>query len=74
MNKLRQIISEHTPISISLLIALSGGLMWITNLYAKTEITSQAVIRIESNQLEYYKHLQEINERLSRIEGRLEDK
>lgn len=69
--RIGQLISENTPISISLLISIIGGIVWISNISAKAESNSQAVHRIEENQREYTKNLQEINERLSRIEGRL---
>lgn len=69
--KMRQIISENTGISISVVISLLGGIFWLSTLYAKTVATEQSINRIELNQQEYYKNLTEINNRLGRIEGYL---
>lgn len=74
MSRFQNIISEHTSISLTVLISLVGGIFWLTTLYAKTESTAQAISRIEINQTEYNKNLMEINQRLSRIEGMLDNK
>lgn len=66
-----KLINENTGLSIGLVIALIGGLFWLTNLWAKADTTAQAVIRIEANQQKYTDHLMMINQRLSKIEGRL---
>jgi len=64
-------ITENTLIPISLVIVFLGGVMWLSLLYAKSENVSLTVIRIEETQKTYTLNLQEINSRLSRIEGQL---
>lgn len=71
MTQLKNLITENTPISISLLISLAGGIFWLTTLYSKTEANAEALKRIEYNQEKYTENLEQINERLSRIEGYL---
>lgn len=71
MNSLKQMISENTPISIGLLMTIIGGIFWLTNLYAQTISNSNALHRIENNQDRYTQNLEQINMRLSHIEGAL---
>jgi hypothetical protein len=72
--KLRQVISEHSYISVSLLISIIGAVVWATTLFAETKNNSQAINRIELSQEKYTDHLNQINTRLSRIEGKLDKK
>lgn len=68
---MKAIISESTPISISLVITLTGCLFWLASLYYKTEASAQSITRIEHKQEEYNQNQTEIIQRLSRIEGSL---
>lgn len=67
-------ITETTLIPISLVITLVGGIVWLSTLYARTEETAKAIIRVEANQQGYNENLREIISRLSRIEGALGEK
>ncbi len=64
-------ITETTLLPISLVIVVIGGIVWLTSLYAKTDESFKAIARLESSQDAYYRNLQEISTRLSRIEGKL---
>jgi hypothetical protein len=79
-------ITVNTLIPISLVISIVGGVAWLTKLYFTTEATAQTVIKVErtvlslqteyaaqnlKNQKEIYEKLNEINQRLSRLEVNL---
>lgn len=71
MKNMKAMITENTGISISLVISLAGGLVWLSTLYYKTEAMAQTVNRIEVKQDQYNENQSEIIQRLSRIEGML---
>lgn len=71
MKTMKAIISENTGISISLVITMAGGLVWLSTLYYKTEAIAQSVSRVELKQDQYNDNQSEIIQRLSRIEGAL---
>ncbi len=64
-------ISEHTKFPLSFLIMLApiigGAIMWLTSMYLDVAMAKSAIVRVE-NQVNV---LQNIDTRLSRIEGRL---
>lgn len=72
--RMRQLISENTPISIGLLVTIIGGVFWLSAFYAKAQNTAQDVSEIKQAQQEYNKTLISVDERLSRIEGMLDTK
>lgn len=58
-------ITESTAVSISLVIAICGGIGWLTSIYKTTEANAIDVARLkERNEL--------ILEKLARIEERLD--
>lgn len=66
-------LTENTLIPLGIaILAIGGGSMWITSLYAEVQSTSTAVKEARTRQEETSKTLNEINERLSRIEWKLE--
>jgi len=68
-------ITDKTLIPLGLaVIAIGGGSMWLTEVYAEVKDTSRHVERLAAVQEEYNKNLIEINNRLSRIEWKLGDK
>lgn len=71
MKSMKAIISENTGVSISLVISLAGGMVWLSTLYYKTEAMAQTVSRIEQKQDQYNENQSDIIQRLSRIEGML---
>lgn len=66
-----KLITKHTAIPLGLLIAFVTGIAWIVTLNAKSEETSKNVERLEMKNDQYVQTLDEINSRLSRIEGKL---
>ena len=68
-------ITDKTLIPLGLaVIAIGGGSMWLTNVYAEVKQNTQAVIELTQHQDFYNKNLIEINSRLIRIESKLEDR
>lgn len=68
---MKDLISEKTPVTIGLVIAMLGGVIWLSTLYAKTVETSTELSRIESKQDQYDRDIKEISNHLSLIEGKL---
>lgn len=67
-------ITEKTLIPLGLaVIAIGGGSMWLTQVYAEVKDSSQKLQHVIIQQEEYNKNLIEINSRLSRIETKIED-
>ena len=58
-------ITESTLIPLSLAITMAGGIFWLTTIYSKTEAIASAMDK-------YTTALISIDQRLSRIEGRLQ--
>ncbi len=57
-------ITENTLVPLSLVITLAGGIFWLTVIYSKTEANAALGDRMSTA-------LESIDQRLSRIEGRL---
>lgn len=70
-HKIGEFLSENTPISVGVVSILIGGVVWLTQLYAQTNENSEALKRIEMSQDQYNKNMEEIRDRLARIEGKL---
>jgi len=68
------IISERTLMPISLVLIFLGGVAWLTSIAADVKFTSNTIEKVEIKQERYNATLSEINSRLSRIEGKLENK
>lgn len=65
-------ITDKTLIPIGLaVLSIGGGAAWLTDLHVATASNSEMARRIELKQDRYNEELQEINDRLSRIEGEL---
>lgn len=64
-------INEKTLIPISLAITLMGGVVWVTNIYSKTIENSERISRLEVEQDTFMGLLRSVDQRLSRIEGKL---
>lgn len=65
-------LTEKTTISISLMLALLGGVFWLSTIYSQSVANAKALEKISVEQLNYNKNLEAINTRLSRIEGALD--
>lgn len=63
--------STFVPLGIAI-IAIGGGAIWLTNVYAQVKESNVAIERLGQKQEEYNKLVIEINGRLSRIEWKLE--
>jgi hypothetical protein len=64
-------ISEATALPISLVIVLLGVAAWVSSLKSDTKTNADDIARVEAQEEQYIKVIQRINERLSRIEGKL---
>ena len=71
-------ITEATPVSIGLIIALAGGIPYITAVYAKVdsvadraEIVTKQVEKIEKKQDTYIETVQSIDRRLAVLEAEM---
>ena len=67
MNK----ITENTLIPVSLVILLLGGIVWLTSIYAQASQAAEAVKALTFKQEDYNRLIENIDRRLSRIEGKL---
>jgi hypothetical protein len=72
MNKVSQIISENTGISLGVLISLLGVIAWLTDLRAKASTTADHVMVIEAKQEKDEAAQQEIREWMIRIDGKMD--
>ena len=64
MSAVKEILSEKTLVALSLIISLVGGIAFCAKAYGELE-------NLRSEQQEYKQFMQNVDERLSRIEGRL---
>ena len=62
-------ITESTLVPIGLVIVFLGGVAWITDIKVTTDQNKEILTRIEK---EYVRVIRDIDERLSRIEGKLD--
>lgn len=62
-------ISENTPITISLVMVIIGGVVWLSTLYAHTEANSKSIDKISTTNEEFQK---EVIQRLTRLEALIE--
>lgn len=68
MKGIRNIISENTGVSISLMIAVIGFVIWLTNLNATASVTAKDVSKLQTTQERIDQAISDIRDRLSRIE------
>lgn len=70
-------ITENTLLPISLVVVLIGGVFWLTSIYNQTVANAQDILNIQETQDIMIEKLTEkqtlMLDRLSRIEGRLEN-
>lgn len=64
-------LSESTLVPISFVIVLISGIAWALNLKSNVDSNTETTSRVEKLQLEYNKTVLRIDERLSRMEGKL---
>ena len=67
-------ITQKTLISIPLLISIVLGIVWITDIAAQAKINKSKISRQVKTVDKIYSKLEDIDKRLSRIEGKLESK
>ena len=65
------VITGKTMVPISLVISLLGGGGWLTTVHSTVQQNAKAIEKIEAAKTEEVQLLRRINERLSRIEGKL---
>lgn len=70
-------ITESTLIPISFVVSLVGGVFWLTTIYSQSNANAVEITEIKSKQEVLVQTLNEkqtlMLDRLSRIEGRLEN-
>lgn len=64
-------ITETTLFPLSLVILIAGGVFWLSSVYSTASTTKDEVTLLRQKQDEYYDAIQKVDERLSRIEGKL---
>lgn len=69
MSRAIQVIEDKTPLSIKIVIPIILAVVWLVRLEAKAERGTEAANKAEAEVRGYRKELNEINTRLSRIEG-----
>lgn len=64
-------ISEGTLVPLSLVLTIAGGAFWISSVYSMAATNSKEIQMLRDKQDQYYEEIQKVDERLSRIEGKL---
>lgn len=68
-------LSEKTLVPLGFVFMVIGGVlgavMWLTTIYGKVEASAQTIQEISKRQDKYYDTVEQINSRLSSIEGEL---
>lgn len=62
-------LSEKTPVTVGLVITAIGGVFWLSMVFAQGQENAKAIAEIKAEKAEYSKTVNDINQRLSRIEG-----
>ena len=65
-------ITTKTLISLPIVLAFIGGVLWLSSIDATAKVNSKEIKEHKNFASKVYDKLGEMNERLSRIEGRLE--
>lgn len=65
------IFSEKTLVPVSLVIVLIGAITWLTSMASDIRSANYNIEKVQVKQEQYNATLQEINSRLSKIEGYL---
>lgn len=68
----KNIITEGTLVPLSLVAIVAGGIFWLSTLYAEVKANTDGLSRIEERSDKYLTTVEDINKRLSRIEGKLD--
>jgi hypothetical protein len=78
MSTTTNIISEKTPVTISLLVAAVGGISWLTTLHVNGAATALEVKEIKLEQkemkIEFARDIKQLLQSNARIEGALKIK
>ena len=64
-------ITEETLIPLGLVIAMIGGIFWLSSIYFETKTSANDIKDLKAQQELYNQTLSNIDHRLSRIEGKL---
>lgn len=64
-------INEQTSISISLVVTLVGGIIWLSYIAFQTTANSSQIVEIKQSAKDELAYKKEVIERLSRIEEAL---
>lgn len=64
-------ITENTLIPISLVVALVGLVVWISDIKSSAESSVDEIKMMKTDQRDYIKTLNQIDKRLANIEGKL---
>ncbi len=71
-------ITENTLVPISLVIAIGGGIFWLTEIYFNGQANANSITDIKQNQEKFIedvsKDVAQIKKSLNRIEGKLDVK
>lgn len=64
-------LTERTLIPLSLIVTLAPAVYWLTTIYSTGAANAAAIMDVKEQRKEDSRILRQINERLSRIEGKL---
>lgn len=65
------VLNEKTLVPLSLVAAFAGAVMWLTTVFAQVRTNGERLKEVRTNQQTYIETVQQIDRRLSNIEGRL---
>lgn len=64
-------ITEETVVPLGLVIAAVGGVIWLTTILTNSEANTGEIKDLKERQDRYLELVQKIDQRLSRIEGKM---
>lgn len=65
------VLNEKTLIPLSLVVTFMGAIIWLTTVFAQVRTNGEKLREVKDNQRVYIDTVQQIDRRLSNIEGRL---
>jgi len=68
----KNVLSENTLVPISFVVFVIGGMVWLTTIYAQGSANQYEIEKLRSHDGLILDKLDDIQKRLSRIEGHLE--
>lgn len=66
-----KIINGRTLVPLSFIVVLTGGIVWLSQVYSTTAANAKTIEEVKTLNKEYFDILRRIDRRLSKMEGYL---